>query len=127
MTVNFSEDKQRQKLEELREKEEEELAEMMSTKYGLPYIDLSVSPINIEALRVIKELEAREAEIAPFNLINKKMRIEKFASFWTFFLNAVKHTLENLFQLFVFGCFPKHFNHNFIKNERKGSHRVIFN
>ncbi len=75
MTVNFSEDKQKQKLEELREREEEELAEIMASKYGLPHIDLSISPINIEALRVIKEVEAREAEIAPFNLINKKISV----------------------------------------------------
>lgn len=75
MTVNFSEDKQKQKLEELREREEEGLAEMMSSKYGLPYIDLSVSPINIEALRVVKEVDAREAEVAPFNLVNKKLSV----------------------------------------------------
>lgn len=75
MVVNFNEDKQRQKLEDLREREEEELAEIMSSKYGLPYIDLSVSPINIEALRVVKEVEAREAEVAPFNLINKKISL----------------------------------------------------
>lgn len=75
MTVNFSEDKQRQKLEDLREREEEGLAEMMSSKYGLPYIDLSTSPINIDALRIIKEVEAREAEIAAFNIINKKISV----------------------------------------------------
>ncbi len=75
MVVNFNEDKQRQKLEDLREREEESLAEMMSSKYGLPYIDLSVSPVNIDALRVVKEVEAREAEVAPFNIINKKISI----------------------------------------------------
>lgn len=73
MSVQFNEDKSRQKLEDLREQEEEGLAEVMSQKYGLPYIDLSVSPVNIDALRVIKEAEAREAEVAPFNLVNKKI------------------------------------------------------
>ena len=43
MTIKFNEDKQRQKLEELREQEEEGLAQMMSQKYKLPYINLGVS------------------------------------------------------------------------------------
>jgi type IV pilus assembly protein PilB len=75
MTIKFNEDKQRQKVAELREQEEEQLVQMMSQKYGLPYIDLSISPVNIDALRIIKEQEAREAEVASFNIINKKVSI----------------------------------------------------
>jgi len=75
MTIQFDEDKQKQKLEELREQEEESLAQVMSKKYGLPYIDLSVSPINIDALRVVKEADARGAEVASFNIINKKVSL----------------------------------------------------
>jgi type IV pilus assembly protein PilB len=75
MVIQFNEDKQRQKLDELRESEEEGLAQVMSQKYGLPYIDLSVNPINIDALRIVKESEAREAEVAPFNIINKKVSL----------------------------------------------------
>ena len=62
-------------MEELHGQEEEGLAEAMSKKYGLPYVDLSVTPINIDALRIIKEPEAREAELAPFNIVNKKMSV----------------------------------------------------
>jgi hypothetical protein len=36
MVIKFDEDKQRQKLEELRENEEESLAQIMSQKYALP-------------------------------------------------------------------------------------------
>jgi type IV pilus assembly protein PilB len=75
MTIKFNEDKQRQKVEELREQEEEELVQMMSQKYGLPYVDLGLTPINIDALRIVKEDEARETEVAPFNIINKKVSI----------------------------------------------------
>lgn len=75
MTVQFNEDKQRQKIENLREQEEESLSQMMATKYNLPYIDLSITPINIDALRIIKETEAREAEVAAFNAINKKISL----------------------------------------------------
>jgi type IV pilus assembly protein PilB len=75
MTIQFNEDKQRQKLEDLREQEEEGLAQVMSQKYKLPYIDLGVNPINIDALRIVKEADAREAEVAPFNIINKKVSL----------------------------------------------------
>jgi type IV pilus assembly protein PilB len=75
MTIKFDEDKQKQKVEELRESEEEGLAQMMSQKYGLPYIDLSISPVNIDALRIVKEPEAREAKVASFNIVNKKVSL----------------------------------------------------
>jgi type IV pilus assembly protein PilB len=75
MVIEFNESKQKQKFEELRESEEEGLAEVMSKKYGLPYIDLSVNPINIDALRVVREEIARDAEVAPFNTVNKKVSL----------------------------------------------------
>lgn len=73
MSIQFNENKQRQKLEGLREEEEERLAQLMSQKYGLAYIDLGTNPINIDALRIIKEKEARDASLAPFNIVNKKL------------------------------------------------------
>ncbi len=75
MTVQFDEDKQKQKLGELRIQEEEGLAEAMSKKYGLPYADLGISPIDIDALRIVHEKEAREAEVAPFNILNKDLSV----------------------------------------------------
>ncbi len=75
MTIQFNEDKQKQKLEDLRESEEESLAQVMSQKYGIAYIDLDVNPVNIDALRIIKEPEARDAMVAPFNIINKKVSL----------------------------------------------------
>ena len=75
MTVQFNEDKQRQRIKELREQEEEGLVQIMSQKYGLPYVDLSVSLVNIDALRTIKESEAREAKVAPFNIVNNRVSL----------------------------------------------------
>lgn len=73
--VTFDEDKQNKKLEELRKVEEESLTETMSSKYGIPYLDLTVTPINIDALRLIPELETREAQLAVFNEVNKHASI----------------------------------------------------
>lgn len=69
--VTFDEEKQNKRLEELRKVEEEELTQAMSSKYGIPYIDLTVTPINIDALRLISEIETREAQLAVFNEVNK--------------------------------------------------------
>ena len=73
--VLFDEDKQNKRIDDLRKKEEEDLAQAMSSKYGVPYLDLTVTPINIDALRVISEAETREAQIAVFNDINKILSI----------------------------------------------------
>ena len=73
--VTFDEDKQKERIKFLRNKEEEDLVSTLSQKYGVPYLDLTVHPINIDALRVIKEDEARTNEIAIFNIIDKKVEV----------------------------------------------------
>ncbi|MFZ2621480.1 MAG: GspE/PulE family protein [Minisyncoccia bacterium] len=73
--VLFDEDKQNKSINELRKKEEEDLVEMMSSKRNLPYLDLSATPINIDSLRLIPEIETREAQIAVFNDVDKVVSI----------------------------------------------------
>ena len=48
---------------------------MLSAKYGLPYLDLGLYPVNIDALRIIKEETSRAAHIAPFNIVDKKIQL----------------------------------------------------
>lgn len=62
----FDDSKSDARLEELRLKEEEELIKMLSKKYGHRYVNLNDVPIEIDALRIINETDAREHEIAPF-------------------------------------------------------------
>ncbi len=73
--VDFDDKKRDDKLEGIREEEAERLAEILSQKYKIPYNDLSLTPINVGALKVIEEEDARKAEIAPFNLRGKKVDI----------------------------------------------------
>jgi len=54
------------KLAEVREREEEDVVRILSDKYGLSYTDLSLMEIDNDALRVIPEPAAREAEAAAF-------------------------------------------------------------
>ena len=75
MTIIFDEDKQNQKVKTLLIQEEEELAEILSQKYGLHYADLSVVVINTDTLRLLAEKEAREAGMAIFDGVGKKLSI----------------------------------------------------
>jgi len=73
VTTQFNDKKQDERLEELRAREEEQLAEMLAQKYGVEYVDLTKKSIDSDALRLVPEAEARAAEIAAFRKINKKL------------------------------------------------------
>jgi len=68
----FQKDKE---LEELHLKEAEELAQLLSKRYGVPYIDLSKTSINADALHLIPEEEARALEVATFQAIGKEVSL----------------------------------------------------
>ena len=67
----FDETKQDKKLEEMREREAEDLAQLLSSRYSLPYIDLTKVSINSDALKLVPEELARRAGIALFHVKGK--------------------------------------------------------
>ena len=73
--TQFDERKQGERLHELREREEEQLAEMLSSKYGVGYIDLTSRAIDTDALRLIPEAESRSSEVAAFHKVNKRISL----------------------------------------------------
>ncbi len=75
MPAHFDTEAEDAKLALLREKEEEDLARILSEKYGLTYTDLSVVPVSTEALRLIPEDVARKAEMVAFNKVAKKVSV----------------------------------------------------
>ncbi len=75
MVTQFDEKKQGERLDELRRKEEEQLATMLAGKYGIGYVDLTSKSIDTDALRLIPEKEARETETAAFKKVNKKLLV----------------------------------------------------
>ena len=62
--AQFEEEKQQQKLEELHKEEEEKFAQHIAEKNNLPYANLFIAIINPEALFLITEKTAEEAESA---------------------------------------------------------------
>ncbi len=75
MTIVFDEDKQNRKIIDLLHKEEEELVQMLAAKYNVEYVNLTITAIVTDALKLIDETTAREAKVAAYSLVDKKIKI----------------------------------------------------
>lgn len=75
MTDPFDTKAEDEKLDRMRAEEEEDLAQVLSEKYNLQYTDLRASSVDMEALRLIPEARAKEAEVIAFNKEAKKLSL----------------------------------------------------
>lgn len=75
----FDDTQSTKKLEETKIREAEDLAQILSGRYGIPYIDLSTLSINTDALRLIEEKTAKEAQIAGYQITGKKVSLVIFS------------------------------------------------
>lgn len=80
MRVMFLAKKLQEQLQKQRRIGEENDAKRRATQLGVPYLDLinSKTPIELKALGVIKEEEAKKALVAPFQIDQKKLFIVAF-------------------------------------------------
>ena len=69
--INFNDKEQNEKLNEIRNLEEEDLAQILSQKYKIPYLNLIGIPVNANALLIIPEEKARKNDIAIFDVAGK--------------------------------------------------------
>ncbi len=74
MAISFDDSKSNQRVADLRQKEEEDLAQLMAERHGLPYADLSGITINTDGLKLIPQDIARNAKIAVFDMTGRKLR-----------------------------------------------------
>lgn len=73
MLQNLSDDQQK-KLDLIRHNEEEDLIKILAEqRYGIPYVDLSLFPIENEALRYLSEVDARTLGVGPFKITGKNI------------------------------------------------------
>jgi len=73
--MKFDDKKQKERLEEFRLKEEEDLVQILSQRYNVPYVKLSTASISGDALKLVDEHIAREAGLAVFGLKGKNIQI----------------------------------------------------
>ncbi len=71
--IDFDESKQNTRVADLYKKEEEELVQLLADRRGVPYIDLTTTSIEMEALRSITEEEARRLHVAAFKVAGHKL------------------------------------------------------
>jgi len=85
-------EKREEKIKEIKKREAEDLAQILSQKYRLPYLDLSRITVEIDALKIVPEKEARAGQLAVFQKVGKKISIAvKNPEF-----PSTKSVLENL-------------------------------
>lgn len=75
MALPFDTDAEKAKLAAIHEREEEDLARLIAERNGFSYTDLGVVPIDVDALRLIPEKEAREAQIVAFSKEGKHVSV----------------------------------------------------
>ncbi|MDO8548472.1 MAG: GspE/PulE family protein, partial [bacterium] len=75
MVIVFDDTEEIKRLNFLRKREEEELAQMLSRKYGVEYVDLSLIAVNSDALRLVPEATSRAAEAAAFGRVGKRISL----------------------------------------------------
>ena len=73
--VVFNDAEEEKRIDFLRKREEEELAQALAGKYGVEYVDLSLVAINTDALRLISDAEARDAEAVAFGRVGKRVSL----------------------------------------------------
>lgn len=75
MPAHFDTEAEDAKLRTIHEEEEEDLARIISEKHGIAYTDLSIVPVNGDALRIIPEDEARLAGAVSFDKNGKHLSV----------------------------------------------------
>ncbi|MSR70599.1 hypothetical protein EXS62_01005 [Candidatus Kaiserbacteria bacterium] len=73
--VTFNDQEEDKRIEFLRKREEEELAQVLSQKYGVEYVDLTLVAVNVDALRLISEQDAKATEAVAFGHVGKKVSV----------------------------------------------------
>ena len=93
MPAHFDTDAEDAKLASIHEKEAEDLAQVLAEKHGLRYVDLGIMLINMDALRIIPEADAKEAEAIAFDKNGKHVSLAVHNP-GNLALTKVRHDLE---------------------------------
>ncbi len=71
----FQEEKSQRKTDALRKHEEEEVTKLLADRYHIPYVDLAVFPVEIDALKILSEEISRSGELAIVRTTGKNLEI----------------------------------------------------
>ena len=74
----------------------------MSSKYGVGYTDLTINPVNTDALKLIPEKKARENSMAVFGILDKKIKVAVISPNNADSQNAIKELKKAGYETEVF-------------------------
>ena len=100
--VKFTPAKHMQKLKRLRTDSEEILVEIYAKKAGIEYVDLTMMPINTDALRLIPQERAHASGIASFDLIGRKIYLAVRSPLPTLVKEEIARLKEKKYEVIVF-------------------------
>ncbi len=98
----FSDKKKGDELKEMREKEAEDLAQILAKKYKLPYLNLMTATIDIDALKTIPEQTAKEAKLVIFQKTGKKLDIGALSPNFEAAKNTIKEIEQKGYKINLF-------------------------
>ncbi len=75
MTITFDDNKSNQRVADMRQQEEEDLAQLLASKYEIPYVDLSGIAIDTDALKLVPQDIAQKSKLAIFDMTGKKIKV----------------------------------------------------
>jgi type IV pilus assembly protein PilB len=104
MVIVFDETEEIKRTEFLHKREEEELAQVLSRKYGVEYVDLTLVAVNVDALRIVPEAESRECEAAAFGKVGKKLSLAVRAPESAKVLTLKQKLTEQGYEVTLFMC-----------------------
>lgn len=73
--VKFQEEKSQRRTNILRKREEEEVTKLLAQRYNIPYVDLAVFPVEIDALKLVSEEISRSGDMAVIRASGKQLDI----------------------------------------------------
>lgn len=94
----------RERLTIIRRQQEENRAKVLAQNQNLPYINLIISPIEIDALATVPEGKSRAGLFAPFRKIGQRIAIAAFNPKNDLFLKTVEELKSRGFEVEVFIC-----------------------
>jgi hypothetical protein len=100
--IQFTPAKHMQKLKKLRADSEEILVEVYAKKAGIEYVDLTMKPINTDALKLIPQDRAKVAGIASFDLIGRKIYLAVRSPLPTLVKEEIERLREKKYEVFIF-------------------------
>ncbi|HOK35385.1 MAG TPA: GspE/PulE family protein, partial [Candidatus Pacearchaeota archaeon] len=103
-SFDFKKEKAEEELERIYSKQQEKRAKELAQSLNIPYIDLVVNPIELDALALVPEAKARGGLFVPFQKVEKRVAIATFDPKNDLLNETIKELEKKGFKVQLFIC-----------------------